>query len=461
MRNLACAALGVVVFASPVKADQQAAAEHTTPLLEAVHADDAAAVRRLLQTGVEVSTPNRYGVTPLVTACQNGNPELVRLLLGAGADAGTVQAGGETALMTAARTGQAECVRALLEKGAEVNARERRGQTALMWAASAGHAEVIDLLLAQGAEFRTTLKSGFNALFFAVREGRTGAARSLLRAGVDVNEATQVGKPNTTSLRKGTAPLMLAVENGHFELALELIAAGANPNDQRSGYTPLHAVTWARRTARGDGADGNPPPAGSGKVGSLEFVRELAGLGADVNARLEEGSGGGGRLNLKGATVFLLAAQNEDLALLRLLKELGADPNIPNADHCPPLLAAAGVGVTAPGEEPGTEAEALATLTWLLDQGADINATDANGETAMHGAAYKIMPKIATLLDSRGADIKVWNQNNRSGWTPLLIAQGYRQGNFRPIAEMEAVISEVMKARGATPPAAPKRKEDS
>ena len=140
---------------------------------------------------------------------------------------------------------------------------------------------------------------------------------------------------------------------------------------------------------------------------------------------------------------------------------MGADPNIPNADHCPPLLAAAGVGVTAPGEEPGTEAEALATLTWLLDQGADINAMDANGETAMHGAAYKIMPKIATLLDSRGADIKVWNQNNRSGWTPLLIAQGYRQGNFRPIAEMEAVISEVMKARGVTPPAAPKRKEDS
>ena len=461
MRNFACAAVGMVLLATPVRAAEQAAAEDTTPLLEAVYVDDVATVRRLLQNGAEVSTANRYGVTPLVTACQNGNPELVRLLLGAGADAGTVQAGGETALMTAARTGQAECVRALLEKGAEVNARERRGQTALMWAASAGHAEVVDLLLAQGADFRTTLKSGFNALFFAVREGRTGAARSLLRAGVDVNEATQVGKPNTTSLRKGTAPLILAVENGHFELALELVAAGANPNDQRSGYTPLHAVTWARRTARGDGADGNPPPAGSGKVGSLEFVRELAGLGADVNARLEEGSGGGGRLNQKGATVFLLAAQNEDLALLRLLKELGADPNIPNADHCPPLLAAAGVGVTAPGEEPGTEAEALATLTWLLDQGADINAMDANGETAMHGAAYKIMPKIVTLLDSRGANIKVWNQNNRSGWTPLLIAQGYRQGNFRPIAEMEAVISEVMKSRGATPPAAPKRKEDS
>lgn len=461
MRDFTCAALGVVLLAATVRADPQAAAEGTAALLEAVHLDEVAAVRRLLQTGAEVSTPNRYGVTPLVTACQNGNPELVRLLLAAGADAGTVQAGGETALMTAARTGQTECVRALLEKGAEVNARERRGQTALMWAASAGHAEVVDLLLAQGADFRTTLKSGFNALFFAVREGRTGAARSLLRAGADVNEATQVGKPNPTSLRKGTAPLMLAVENGHFELALELAAAGANPNDQRSGYTPLHAVTWARRTARGDGADGNPPPAGSGKIGSLEFVRELGKLGADINARLEAGAGGDGRLNMKGATVFLLAAQNEDLALLRLLKELGADPNIPNADHCPPLLAAAGVGVTAPGEEPGTEAEALATLTWLLDQGADINAVDANGETAMHGAAYKIMPKIATLLDSRGARITVWNQNNRSGWTPLLIAQGYRHGNFRPIAEMEAVISKVMKARGATPQAAPKRKDDS
>ena len=435
-----------------------AVAEET--LLSAVDADDAVAVRRAISAGAKVSEANRYGVTPLAQACQNGNVELVKLLLEAGADVKATQGGGETALMIASRTGRVECVKALLEKGADANASERHGQTSLMWAASQGNTEVVDLLLANGADFRPSLKSGFNALLFAVREGRSAVVRSLLKAGASVNEVARVEKSKGTSMRNGTSPLMLAVENGHFELALELVAAGADPNDQRSGFTPLHAVTWARRTPRGDGDDGNPPPAGSGKTTSLEFVRELVRLGANVNTRLENGSGGGGRLNTKGATPFLLAAQNVDLALVKLLAELGADPKLANVDNCPPLLAASGVGVTAPGEEPGTEAEALATITWLLDHGADINAVDDRGETVMHGAAYKIMPKIVTLLDTCGADITIWNRKNKSGWTPLLIAQGYRQGNFRPIAEMEDVFSKVMKARGVEPPPAPKRKED-
>ncbi len=429
-------------------------------LLSAVEADDAAAARRLIAAGAKVAEANRYGVTPLAQACQNGNVELVKLLLEAGADVKATQGGGETPLMIASRTGRVENVKALLAKGADANASENRGQTALMWAAAQGNTDVVDLLLANGADFRSSLKSGFNALLFAVREGRSAVVRSLLKAGASVNEVAKIEKSKGTSMRTGTAPLMLAVENGHFELALELIAAGADPNDQRSEFTPLHAITWARRTPRGDGDDGNPPPAGSGKTGSLEFVRELVRLGAEVNTRLENGSGGGGRLNTKGATPFLLAAQNVDLALMKLLVELGADPKLANADNCPPLLAAAGIGVTAPGEEPGTEAEALATIAWLLDRGADINAVDDRGETVMHGAAYKIMPKIVTLLDSRGADITNWNKKNKSGWTPLLIAQGYRQGNFRPIAEMEDVFSKIMKARGVEPPPAPKRKED-
>ena len=450
MRAAFAAAIGLAICS--------VGAEET--LLSAVDADDAVAVRRAISAGAKVSEANRYGVTPLAQACQNGNVELVKLLLEAGADVKATQGGGETPLMIASRTGRVECVKALLEKGADANASERHGQTALMWAAAQGNTEVVDLLLASGADFRPSLKSGFNALLFAVREGRSAVVRSLLKAGASVNEVARVEKSKGTSMRAGTSPLMLAVENGHFELALELVAAGADPNDQRSGFTPLHAVTWARRTQRGDGDDGNPPPAGSGKTTSLEFVRELVRRGANVNTRLENGSGGGGRLNTKGATPFLLAAQNVDLALMKLLVELGADPKLANADNCPPLLAACGVGVTAPGEEPGTEAEALSTIAWLLDQGADINAVDDRGETVMHGAAYKIMPKIVTLLDTRGTDIAIWNRKNKSGWTPLLIAQGYRQGNFRPIAEMEDVFSKVMKSRGVEPPPAPKRKED-
>lgn len=424
-------------------------------LIEAADAGDLDAVRRLVEAGADVKAANRYGVAALPLACRNGNAEMVALLLEAGADANATLAGGETPLMIAARTGRADCVKLLLDAGAGIDATERRGQTALMWAAADGHAEAVELLLVRGADFRTPLKSGFTPLLFAVREGRAEVVRALVKAGADVNEATPPGQAGNRRPRTGTGPLMLAVENGHLEIALELVAAGADPNDQRSGIAPLHAVTALRRPERGEDEIGLPPPDGSGDVTSLEFVRELIRRGAEVNARLETGSGGGGRFNLKGATPFLLAARTCDLPLMRLLIELGADPTLPNADNCLPLAAAAGVGVFAPGEEPGTAEEAMATILYLMEHGASINAVDANGETAMHGAAYKCMGDLIRFLDEQGADIRIWNRKNRHGWTPLLIAQGYRPGNFRPIQETTDALTEIMRAKGIEPPPAP------
>src|SRR5205823_13274663 len=126
--------------------------------------------------------------------------------------------------------------------------------------------------------------------------------------------------------KNGTSALILAVENGHFELAVELVKAGADPNDQRSGFTPLHTLTWVRKPNRGDDPDGQPPPAGSGNLTSLQFVRELVKAGADVNMRLEKGATGRGKLGMPGATAFLLASKTADLAYMKLLVELGADP---------------------------------------------------------------------------------------------------------------------------------------
>src|SRR5438477_12988455 len=107
--------------------------------------------------------------------------------------------------------------------------------------------------------------------------------------------------------RKGTSALILAVENGHFDLALALLEAGADPNDQRSGFTALHTITWVRKPNRGDGDDGDPAPIGSGNLDSLEFVKVLAKHGADVNLRLKRGSSGKGTLGKVGASPFLLA----------------------------------------------------------------------------------------------------------------------------------------------------------
>jgi hypothetical protein len=237
---------------------------------------------------------------------------------------------------------------------------------------------------------------------------------------------------------------MLAVESGHFELAMFLITGGADPNDGRSGFTPLHAITWVRKTNRGDGIDGDPPPRGSGKLHSLDFVRQIVAAGADVNARLKQGSGGRAKLNMRGATPFLLASKTADVILLNLLLQLGADPTIPNVDGCTPLMAAAGIGVTAVGEEAGTEAEVLEVIQMLVRLGADPNVVDANGETAMHGAAYRCYPRAVKLLAEVGADPQVWNHKNNYGWTPGLIAAGHRPGSFKPSPETIAAIETAM-----------------
>jgi ankyrin repeat protein len=422
-------------------------ADGMTALHWASHLDDLEMARLLVWAKADVGAANRYGVTPLALACTNGDEAMVTLLLDSDADPNAMLRGGETALMTAARTGRPGPVRALLARGARIDARERHGQTALMWAAAEGHAEVVEILLAAGADFRTPLPSGFTPLCFAAREGRIEVARVLLKAGSDVNEAMLPQKPSGRAPARGTAPLILAVENGHFELAVALLEAGADPNDQRSGFTALHALTWVRKPNRGDDESGDPAPIGSGNLSSLQLVAELVRHGADVDARLKRGASGRGVLGRAGATPFLLASMTADVPLMKELVRLGADPRLPNIQGSTPLMAAAGLGCLAPGEEAGTEEEAVEAVKLAIELGNDVNAVDEHGETAMHGAAYKNLPRVVQLLADNGARVEVWNQKNKYGWTPLSIAEGHRPGNFKPSPETLAALHRAL--RGA------------
>lgn len=429
-------------------------ADGTTALHWAAHLDDLESARLLINARADVRATNQYGVAPLSLACENGRTELVELLLNAGADPNTLLPGGETALMTAARTGKVGPVKALLARGTKVDAKEKRGQTALMWAAAEGHAAVVELLIKNGADFRTPLPdSGFTPLCFAAREGRTEVVRALLKAGAEVNEPMQPKRNNARNPPKGTSALILAVENGHFELAVELLKAGADPNDQRSGYTPLHVMTWVRKPQRGEDY-GAPPPLGSGNLNSVQFIRELVKHGADVNARLKTGRGGPGKWNPTGTTPFFMASATADIVYMKLLLELGADPKLANVDNCAPLMAACGIGVGSAQatETAGEEPEVLEAAKLLLDLGADVNAVDANGETAMHGAALKNLPKVVQFLADNGAKVEVWNKRNDFGSTPLMLAQGYRPGNFKPSFETVEAIQRVMHAAGVIPP---------
>src|SRR5439155_11234483 len=130
----------------------------------------------------------------------------------------------------------------------------------------------------------------------------------------------------------------------------------------------------------------------------------------------------------------------------------GADPLLGNEHNATPLMAASGLGTMAPTEEAGTEEEAIEAVELAIKLGGDINAIDKNGETAMHGAAYKNFPKVVQLLADRGAKVEIWNRKNKWGWTPLRIAEGYRVGNFKPSVETVAALHRVMLTAGVAIP---------
>ncbi len=422
----------------------------TTALHWTAHHDDLQLAEQLVSAGAAVNAANRYGVTALSLACTNGSGPMVELLLKAGADPNTSLPGGETALMTAARTGRIEPVKALLARKANVQAKEsRQNQTAIMWAAAEGHVEVVEALIAAGADFRERLDTGFTPLLFAVREGRTGVVRALLNAGADVNESIQAKQTTAKRLgyrgpRAGTNALIMATANAHYELAAFLLDAGADPNGIGPGYTALHTISWVRKPGLGDN---DPAPYGSGNITSLELVKKLVAKGANLNARMTRHVNVGlTSLNTKGATPFFLAARTADAELMRALAALGADPLLPNSDSSTPLMAAAGLGTRSPGEDAGSESEVVEAMQAALDLGADINAVDNNGETAMHGAAYKNLPGAVLFLAAKGARIEVWNRKNKQGWTPLIIAEGHRFGNFKPSPETVAALKRVMGA---------------
>ena len=436
-----------------------AEADGTTPLHWAATGQETEIARLLLAAGAGVNVGNRYGVRPLSLACADGNAPVIAALLNAGANPNTSRMEGETALMTAARSGSVKAVKLLLDAGADPNAREHwKGQTALMWAAAEGHAATIPTLVSHGADLSARSNRGFTALLFAAREGQTDVIQTLLEAGADLDEQLSINSTLTAggvvqrrTSDAGLNAFLLAAGSAHFELAAYLLDRGADPNSAPRGWTALHQVTWVRKA--GVAGTNNPAPRGSGTMTSLEFARKLIAHGADLNARVTKRPPAGiTGLNFIGGTPFLLAARTADAAFMRLLAEVGANPHLTNEDRSTALMVAAGLGTSSPGEDPGTEADVIEAVQVALDLGLDIDAVDDKGETAMHGAAYKHLPRVVALLAEAGADIKFWHRKNARGATPLNIAVGMHRGmNILSSPETATSIREVMLAAGVDP----------
>jgi ankyrin repeat protein len=412
-------------------------ADGTTAMHWAARWDDVEMADLLLGAGANVKARNRFGATPLSLACTNGGAALIEKLLKAGEDPNAVVSdAGDTALMLAARTGKPDALKVLLEQSADANKTNAEGQTALMWAVAEKNAAAAKVLIEHHADvnaqthklppptmFQTIFSApfpagGMTALLYAARQNDLESARILVTAGANVKE----------NAADGSSPLLVAIINEHYALAKYLLEHEADPNstDDR-GRGPLYAaidmrnLEWSTR----------PAPPEKDTLSDLDLIKALLDHGANPNAQLTkkiplrgQPSFDGRWANAIGATPFWRAAQSDDVTVMKLLKDRGADPLIATNDHTTALMVAAGVG-WSDGQSHGSQADAPEALKLCLEWGGDVNAVNDEGYTALHGASFRGANEVVEFLAARGAKMDV---KSKEGRMPVNMAEGMHIG---------------------------------
>ena len=410
----------------------------TTALHWAVRGDDEETTRLLLSAGAKAGAANRYGVTPLSLAATNGNAAILDLLLKAGADVNTALPEGETVLMTAARTGNVAAVSVLLARGANPNATEQwQGETALMWSAAQNHGEVTRLLIQHGAEVNARSKAltfpkiNFNgstmvstplprgamtAVMMAARQGALDGVRALSEGGADLN----LSDPD------GTSALVMAIVNSHNEVAALLLEKGADPNvADASGMAALYAAVDMHTTGPLINRPSRKP---TGGVDGVDLVKMLLDRGANPNARLKTPTlqryhNGGDALLTDGATPLMRAAKSTDVPVIRLLLEHGANPSLATKNLTTAVMFATGLG----GGRGRSDDAAMEAIALCLKRGADVNAFNNAGQTALHIAVER-SDRLVKFLAEHGAELDL---KDKDGRTPLDIALGVSASGFQ------------------------------
>lgn len=454
----------------------QHSADGTTALHWAVYNGDAAMVGKLIAAGADVNASNDYRATPLSEAAVVGDVAILRQLLAKGADVEAANGDNQTALMIVARTSNVEAAKLLLKHGAKVDNREQwRGQTALMWAAAEAQPAMVKLLVAQGADVNARSRvnqwerqvtaeprmqvrpsGGFTPLLYAARRGCAECASLLLKAGADVN----LYDPD------GVSPLLLAILNFGFDTAAVLVRAGADVDKWDIwGRSPLYAAVDANTVPTGGRADRPPQDATTG----IELIGLLLDAGANPNLQLKlfpphrslRDDRGADMLLTVGSTPLLRAARAADIPAMKLLLEHGAHVDLPTVNGSTPLMAATGIGAfsrdTRGRYKTVDQANEAAQL--LIAHGADVNARDRQGQTALHGAAQWGWNPVVETLAANGADLRA---KDAQGRTALDLAAGTSSNAGRASStprrpETEALLRRLMgeadTGTGATPAA--------
>lgn len=252
----------------------------------------------------------------------------------------------ERALVTAASRGHDGIVEMLVQEGADVDGRVIKDRNALHVAALEGHAQTVDLLLRHGANHRIACKRYGTPLAAAAERGHLEAVEVLLEAGANVN-----GRGGWYS-----SPLVSAIMGRNSDIIDLLIEVGAD----------IHPVLGRHRH----------PLWAAASQGLCDIVRDLVNRGVSI----------------KGSEALYAAAFFGELAVVKILLSLGADPDECGGKYRTPLGAASAEGHRA-------------VVRRLIKAGANVKYSDARMGNALHIAASRGRSGCVRLLVKAGLDL--------------------------------------------------------
>ncbi len=362
-------------------------------LLVAIEQRDASAVRRLIEQGADVEARPRDPASPVEVAARTGDSGILRQLLAAGADPAATF---EPPLVRAVFAGHLEVAEVLLAAGVDVDGADDDGDTALYLAASRGDHRLVELLLERGAR---TENSNWPPLLEAAERGHeevcsllfpaTGdrAIRARARRLLERNRALKALK----NAHPRAPDLFDAIEENDIGRIRRLLAAGV----------PADAV----RIHRGQAFPALRRAAALRRCRAVEILL-AAGAAVDLDPAYGE----------RVEPPLLAALQNGHIDLAIRLLKAGADGSVripvgAEKGWTALMLAAAFVGPGQPSPA------ALARLSRrLVRAGADLEAENAQGRTALVLAARRCEPEIAAALLSLGADPERRDHQDNTAW---------------------------------------------